>query len=397
MGQDLSHNLIKEHRLRLRAPLTVLAASEQLDLLRSSDTAHLLDDVSLIPVELHTEITEAHLAGAGILVVHVDPEVPGSMRRIERVRTLSPALPQIVALKSADVALVRTLLREGVADVVSLPLAPEELLQAAITVLEARAAENGAQVELAPLIAVTRALGGTGGTTLVTHLAAKFADKHASVCLIDLDIQFGRVAEVLGLEPRRNLSDLLDAGTRLDQAFFQSVAVQHASGVDVVAAPRDIIPLESMNVDQLHKVIEIVRREYDFVFLDMPSNLTNWSLSILAEAGSIVMVVEQKLASLRQAKRRLHLFRSVGIGSHVVSVVVNRIERRLFGSISLADVEEALGRNVLQGLHADEQNIGHAQDQGLLVDQVRAKSAYAVDVGKLAETLMQQLEQGSRP
>ena len=329
-------------------------------------------------------------------MVHVDPAVPDTMRRIERVRALRPELPQIVALASADLSLVRTLVREGVADVVSLPLQPEELLQAAVAVLEVRSAQDDSRIELAPVVAITRSLGGTGATTLATHLAADFARHGSRVCLFDLDIQFGRVAEVLGLQPRRSLTDLLDAGVRIDQAILQSVVTPHASGLAVVAAPQDIVPLEAVDSKQLHNAIAIARREYDLVFLDLPSNLSNWSLATLAEAGAVVMLVEQNLSSLRQAKRRLDLFRSVGIDGRIVSVVVNRIERRLFGSISLSDVEEALGHKVLCGLHAETQNLGIAQDQGLLVHEVRTKSPYAGDVEKLAGALKQRLEGANR-
>lgn len=400
MGRlDTPLDLGKEQRLRLPAPLTVLAASEQLDALRAARGAPWIEDANLISLELHEEITDEHLFGAGILVLQVDPTVPASMARVERVRALRPTLPQIVALESADVRLVRTLLREGVADVVALPLSPEELLQAAIAVVEVRAARDGSRAGVAPLVAVCRALGGGGATTLVTHLAATLADSGAAepnVCLFDLDIQFGRVAEVLGLSPKRSLTDLLEAGARLDEAVFKSVVASHSSGVAVIAAPQDIVPLESLDTEQLRRSITLARREYDFVLADMPSNLTNWSLSMLAEADSIVMLVEQNLASLRQAKRRLDLFESVGIDSRIVSVVVNRVERRLFGTIGMADVERALARDVLCTLHVDKQNIGIAQDQGLLVKDVRSKTSYGTDVSKLADILRQRIERGGQ-
>jgi pilus assembly protein CpaE len=399
MGQQNTPlELGKERRLRLPAPLTVLAAGEQIDALSAAKGAPWIENARLVPLGLHEEITDAHLFGAGILVVHVDPAVPGSMDRVERVRALRPDLPQIVALESADVRLVRTLVRQGVADVVSLPLAPEELLQAAIAVMEVQAVKDGSRAGLAPMIAVTRALGGGGATTLITHLAASFADADAdepSVCLFDLDIQYGRVAEVLGLSPRRNLTDLLEAGERLDESLLRSVATQHASGVTVIAAPEEIVPLESVDTEQLRRAIELARQEFDFVFVDIPSNLTNWNLSILAEADSILMLAEQSIASLRQARRRLDLFRSVGIDGRIMSVVVNRMEKRLFGTIGLADVEKALDHQVAGGLRADGQNIGLAQDQGLLVGQVRSKSPYAADVAKLADTLRQRLERGA--
>lgn len=385
--------------MRLPAPLTVLAASEQIDALLTARGAPWIEDANLVPLELHEEITDGHLLGAGILVVQVDPAVPASMKRIERVHALRAGLPLIVALDSADVRLVRTLVREGVADVVGLPLSPEELLQAAIAVMEVQAARDETHADLAPLVAVTRSLGGGGATTLVTHLAASLADgdrTEPSVCIFDLDIQFGRVAEVLGISPRRTLADLLDAGTRVDGALLGSVVTPHSSGVAVVAAPQDIVPLESVDTELLRRAITLARREYDFVLLDIPSNLTNWNLSVLAEADSILMLVEQNLASLRQARRRLDLFASVGIDSRIVSVVVNRVERRLFGAISMADVEQALRHDVICALHADGQSIGVAQDQGLLVNEVRAKSPYAADVEKLSRSLRQRLVKDDR-
>lgn len=387
----------KEQRLRLPAPLTVLAASEQLDALHAARGAPWIEDANLVPLALHEEIADAHLRGAGILVVQVDPAVPASMRRIERVHALRPGLPMIVALESADVRLVRMLVRQGVADVVGLPLSPEELLQASVAVLEVQAANDTTRADLAPLVAVTRALGGGGATTLVTHLAASLADPDAAeprVCVFDLDIQFGRVAEVLGLSPKRTLTDLLDAGARVDGAFLKSVATVHSSGVAVIGAPQDIVPLESVDTENLRRAVELARRQYDVVLIDTPSNLTNWNLSLLAEADSIIMLVEQNLASLRQAKRRLDLFSAVGIDRRIVSVVVNRIERKLFGNISVSDVEQALGQDVLCGLHADSQNLGAAQDQGRLVGEVRAKSPFAADIRKLAGVLGARLGKG---
>jgi len=395
--QDSPLSLGKDYRLGFPAPLTVIAASEQIAALRAATGAPWIEDANLVSLELHQEITDAHLLGAGLVVLHVDPDVSGSMKRIEKVRALRPNLPQIVALDSADLRLIRTLVKQGVADVVSLPLSPEELLQVAVAVFEVEAASDNSRLGLAPLVAVTRAQGGGGATTLATHLAAALTGPHKfdpAVCIFDLDIQFGRVAEVLGLSPRRNLTDLLEAGIRIDESFLASVATSHSSGVAIVAAPREIMPLESVDAEQVRRALEIARRKYDYVFIDIPANLTNWNLSVLAEASSIILVVEQNLASLRQARRRLDLFRNVGIDSRIVSIVVNRIERRLFGSISLADVEHALGHEVMAGLHLDTQTIGIAQDQGLLVREVRAKSSYAADVAKLAEGLRARLSKG---
>ena len=99
------------------------------------------------------------------------------------------------------------------------------------------------------------------------------------------------------------------------------------------------------------------------------------------------MVVETTLPSLRQAKRRLDLFRSVGIEDSAVAIVVNRAEKRLFGTIDLTDVSRTLGREVLGSVALDQQLVSAAQNQGKLVGAFRAKSRFATDIARLAQAL----------
>ena len=382
----------KEFRLQSAVPLTIIATDEHVERLKASTAADWIGGTTYHAIDLDGSIREEHLNSSEIVIVQMDPSVPESMGRIGKIHALRPDMQIIVALDHADMRLVRTLVREGVSDVVSLPLQPEEILQAALAILEVR---NKRSVTDGRLISVTRAIGGTGATTLVTHLARHFAQDGAGAgncCIIDLDIQFGRVAEVLGVSPKRNLGDLLEAGDRLDGAFFKSIAVESEHGVAVLAAPQEIAPLEAIDPAQLRRILDIARQEYEFVFVDLPSNLANWTLSLLAQSDLIVMLVEQSIPSLRQARRRIDLFKSVGLNTRNIEVVVNRIERRLFSTISLADVAQALGVDVTAGLALDAQNIPVAQDQGVLVDRVRSKSRYAQDVAELAQVLRDRLE-----
>ncbi|QKG71129.1 AAA family ATPase [Erythrobacter mangrovi] len=380
---------MKGAELQLSAPLSVIASPEHIEALRSSSGSGWLSDANYIPLGAGEPIPDQELGQSGIVLFEVDPAIPASMDRIRHLHRIRPGMPQIVAMRDVDLKLVRTLVREGVADVVEIPFSAEEILQTVVAVLETHREAVGSEVRLAPLIAVTRAVGGSGATTIASHLAAGLAagKAHAKVCIFDLDIQFGRMAEVLGLTPRRTLSDLLDAGGRIDSALLHTVAQSHHDGLDLIAAPAEIVPIEAVRAEDLARVIDLARKEYDFVVLDLPASLTNWSLSVLAGASSIVMVVEQSLASLRQARRRLDLFRNLGLDHRRVSIVVNRTEKKLFSSINMGDVEEALGRPVLAGVSADPATLCAAQDRGILADAVRRKSPFVSDMEKLSDLI----------
>ncbi|MEL1251014.1 AAA family ATPase [Aurantiacibacter gilvus] len=375
-----------------RGRLTIVASEAVIGSLQAQlvrGTSHGFEFCELDPAQ---PIPADVIDKADAIVVEVVPQDPQSTRRIAQVHARRPDLAQIVAMADASVSTVRQLLREGVSDVLSLPLQLEELLDSAANIFSSKRPTPAAEIELAPLVAVLRAQGGEGATTLVTHLAQQFAEQDSlgkGVCIIDLDVQSGSIAPFLGLTPRRSIEDLLMSGARLDRAILKSVAIDRGNGVNLIAAPFEIEPFEQIDISQVLKIIQLARREFDVVLLDLPANWTNWNLSVLLEASQVLLVVSLQVASLRQAKRRIELFKSAGIGPDKIGIVVNRVQKRLFSNIDLKDVAETLRSEVLTSLADEGSRITDAQDQGLLLPELHSKSKYGGGIEKLALNLLQ--------
>lgn len=395
-SHDHIFNQSEEHTLRFPERLVIAASPERLAELHAQASASLLAGVTQIALHDSSGLEDERLANANLVVLEVEPSNPTSLSRLTTLRKKRPDLPVIAALSNATLSVVQTIVRQGVADVVALPFVASELVQACVNGAVSQEPAAPARAALAPLIAVVRATGGGGVTTIATHLAGELGSTASrGCCLIDLDIQSGSVADYLAIRPRRTISDLLEAEDRVDRDLFQSVVEKHQSGLAVIAAPEEIIPLEMINPDQLLRILDIARREYEWVVLDLPSSWTNWNLSTVLAASKVLVVVEMNIPSLRQAKRRLQLFNSVGVKPDAVEIVVNRLEKRLFKTISLSDVEASLGCPVLSGVHAAGDEVSAAQDQGLLTGQVARRSRFNADIVKLAAELRASLgEQG---
>lgn len=340
----------------------------------------------------------AHLiADARVLVIEVDPEQPRSMARLAELGRTYPDLPRIAAIANSSIALVRMLVREGVADVVSLPFRLEELTEVALNALQAASAVSRAAIALAPLVAVVQSVGGCGATSVATHLAADLQRQCAgrgAIALADFDLQAGVIADYIGSPGTGSVADLLASGERLDLDLVQSMARSDGSGMAVFAAPAVIEPIESVDTDQVLRVLTAMRQQYAGVVMDMPSDITNWSLSALLRADLIVVVVELSVASLRQARRRIDLFETMGIDRGRIAVVVNRAEKRLFKAIDLGDVSETLGREVLGSLPLDDKDLRSAQTQGVLVTEVSRRNRFAADLAAMAAQIGQRLPFG---
>lgn len=380
-----------------QSAILVIAAQHRIDAFLADCGGEPMLGLHWLALEPHEPVPDHALQGKTMAVIEVQPGNQSSMNRLATVCGAHPELPVVAAISDASVALVRTLVREGIRDVVSLPLRLDEILQISLDTLARQQARMPGMATLAPVIAVTRSVSGCGATSIATHLAADLA-LHApagkGAVIVDLDLQFGNVGPYLGIAARGDLNDLLAAGNRLDGELLGSVLGDAGDGLAVISAPEAIMPLESVDTDQLLRVIHLLRQRFGHVVLDLPANWTNWTLSAAASADIIVLVIELSIASLRQARRRLDLFVSVGIDPQAVAIVVNRAEKRLFRTIDIDDVARTLNHPVLGSIALDAPLVNTAQNQGRLAGQVQRKSRFAADIRMLGEGLRARSSKG---
>lgn len=343
--------------------------------------------LNIIPVT--DWIEPAEVEGAAAAIIQVDPDTPSSVKRFQKLAQ-AVATPLIAAAYDPPLALVRSLVRAGAHDVVPLPLNIEDLEASLGPIREELSKQDRhAQASGAKLVSVIKSVGGVGATALLGQLAIRFAEREAAygreACLVDLDVQFGDVAFQLGLQPRLSLMELLEAGARLDGELVRATTTEHRSGLKVIAAPPDIMPLEGLSNEHLIEIVDHATKEFGTVFVDLPSNWTNWSLSLVARSDVVLLVTELTVAGLNRARRQLRLLQSQDLGGLDVRVVVNRYDKAMARSIRPADVREALGRDISYTVANDFPLLRAAIDRGIPISEVKRKSATAKDLDAIDE------------
>ncbi|WP_067598808.1 AAA family ATPase [Altererythrobacter ishigakiensis] len=359
-----------------------------------SGLAGLASQVKAIACGIEDKLPIADLAAASVVVIEVDPASRNSLERVDVLRAQLPSIKVIAGLADVDIATTRTLLRRGVSDIVALPFTLDELVTSIVDTAQQIDPEVEGERALAPFITVIKSIGGAGSTTVATHLAAQMAhdlgEGHRA-CIIDLDLQSGDVSQYLGASSRQSLMDLIEAGDRLDSELLRSVATKGHDLVDVISPPTDIVPIESIDFEQLMRVITLARREYDVVLIDLPASFTNWSLSTVYAADMSILVGMLTIPSLRHAKRQLDFLISMGISKDSIHVVLNQVEKKLFKSIDANDAEKALKHPVLATLSEEESLLREAQDQGQLIYAVQKRSKFSKDIMKLSDLVAERL------
>jgi len=341
--------------------------------------------LSLLP--LTDWIDPDGLATAAAAVVQVDVDTPASIKRFQKLAA-STDTKIIAAAYDLPLALVRALVRAGAHDVIPLPLEITDLETSLAPVRDALAKkEQAVFASTTNLVSVIKSVGGVGATSVISQLAIRFAESEArhgrEACLIDLDVQFGDAAFQLGLRPKLSVEDLFDAGTRLDGLLLRSVTTQHQSGLHVMAAPPSMMPLESLTSEQVIEIVDLAKHEFGTVFVDLPSNWTNWSLSLLAQSDLALLITELSVASLHRARRQIDLIHTQELDNLDLRVVANRYEKALMRTIRAADIRAALGRDVTYTIAHDQPLMRAAIDQGVPIADIKRKSAIGKDIDML--------------
>ena len=194
-----------------------------------------------------------------------------------------------VVLIAEDVtpAALHQLLRRGADEFVPYPL-PENELQEAIDRMQqpdpvvapqaAPTATNGSSKEGA-LFVVQGLAGGVSSTTMAVNLAWELATVSAKeapkVCLIDLDLQYGTVSTYLDLPRHEAVFEMLSDTDSMDEDSFGQALQTFEEKLQVLTAPSDMVPLDIITPEDIQRVIDTARANFDYVVIDMPKTLVH--------------------------------------------------------------------------------------------------------------------------
>ena len=332
------------------------------------------------------------LPPSDLLMVEVDPKDAAEMELLRGLVERQQGGPAIVAT-AADATLddVRRLMRLGVVDVLPQPVQRSDVLAALEAAVKHRKARAPTVGRKGRLVSVLKGGGGAGATTIAVQtgccLALTLQKRGAEACLLDLDVQGGTVALYLDLNDRVGLADLVEAGERLDADLLQGATTRHSSGLSVVAAPREVMPLESFTPDLVRRLTAVARSRFEVVLADLPPAWSLWSFEVLRQSDEILLVTQMTVPGVRQARRQLDTLRAEGLDDLPVRVVLNRFEKRWGATFTVKEVEKALGRSVDFTVANDYRTVSEALDQGLALAAVRRRSKTLKSITKISNML----------
>lgn len=146
------------------------------------------------------------------------------------------------------------------------------------------------------IVAIANQKGGVGKTTTCINLAASMAATKRKVLVIDLDPQ-GNATMASGIDKYQ--VDATAYELLVEDAPFEEVVCRKTTGhYDLIAANGDVTAAEIKLMEvfarevRLRNALEVVRDNYDFIFIDCPPALNLLTINAMAAADSVLVPMQ---------------------------------------------------------------------------------------------------------
>ena len=184
-------------------------------------------------------------------------------------------------------------------------------------------------------IAVTGGKGGVGKTNISINLATTLSKLEKRVVLLDADLGLANVDVVLGLNPTKNLSHVIENECELDD-----ILIEGPEGIKIIPASSGVKRMANLNnLEQsgLISAFTSISDQLDIMIIDTAAGINESVVNFSRAAGEVIVVVCDEPASIADAYALIKVL-SRDYAVNKVHVVCNQVESKAHGEVLLNQI-----------------------------------------------------------
>lgn len=210
--------------------------------------------------------------------------------------------------------------------------------------------------------------GGAGASTLAAETAVCFArrsrDTEPRACVVDLNLQYGNVCDLLDVAPQLDLKAIAADPERIDDQLLAAFRSRTGYGVDVFAPPKNAQGLEAVTPEAVFALCNALSQRYDFINADLPPHVYPWTDEIIRNSDAGVIAATCSVPSALRVGALLRRLEAQHVRPQSLLLAVNRFPGGLLSrGLTRAEFERAL---------PDMQSVYIAQDDALAAECANA-------------------------
>lgn len=186
-----------------------------------------------------------------------------------------------------------------------------------------------AQVRKGLLFVFLSAKGGTGTTSLCTNIAMSLV-KHFSpstAVVVDMVLPFGSIAQLVGCpeEPYNLVSVSEHPGKDASPEYFHESLLSPANWLfRLLPGSPDPDAAHRLQLGNVPRIIDALRKEFDYVVLDVGRNLSKVTMPIIQEADVLGIIVSTDQSTVTLTRKFWNYLESQGCSPQKAFPILNR-------------------------------------------------------------------------
>lgn len=317
---------------------------------------------------------------------------PGEQQILSQVTSRFPDLGVIMLCPPQPQEFLLEAMRVGIREIVPTPIS-QNVLTDAVERFKQRMLLARTPLHEGKIAAFIPCKGGSGATFLASNIAYNLASvENKRVILFDFNLQFGDASLfVHEATSATTIADVTRQIQRLDGSFLSSSSISVLPNFDVLPSPDEPEKAAEIKSEHIKPLLQVAKKHYDFVIVDVGRLFDAISIQCLDQADLIFPVLQQTLPFVRDAKRVISTFNSLGYSQDKVRLIVNRYGKK--EDITLDDVVSTLQQEVYKVIPNDYGIVAESVNQGIPVSKLARRSA----VAKSLQEITQELARSSAP
>ncbi|MDC8444517.1 MAG: AAA family ATPase [Nitrosomonas sp.] len=314
---------------------------------------------------------------------------------LNRITTRFPNMGVIVLFQQQSPERLIEAMRVGVRE--TLPTPPDRVaLLDAVHRFQQRVKQSGMPSSHGKVMAFIPCKGGSGSTFLATNLAYALAvQENKRVALFDFNLQLGDAALFLSdSRPPTSIADVTRQIHRLDGSFLASSMLEILPNLGILAAPDEPEKATEIRPEHIDPLLQVAIKNYDFIILDLGRRLDAVTIQALDKSDMIFPVLQQTLPFIRDAKRLLDVFHSLGYSDSKTHLLVNRFNKK--SEITLNDIENTLSIPVFKTFPNNYEIVEESVNHGVPVIKLAKRSPIAKALEEAGSVLSDNTGQDNR-
>ncbi|MDP2354543.1 MAG: AAA family ATPase [Beijerinckiaceae bacterium] len=260
---------------------------------------------------------------------------------LERLASVCPPDVRVALIgDSREINFYRELIETGITEYLPRPLTRDMVLELL------RPKLIGGVVPAQPdrgghVVSICGAQGGAGATSIAINLALQLAETtKAKVALLDLHLQNGETAVMLGVRPGPGLRIALENPMRADTLFLERAAIEINDRVSLIAADEELDAQLNITEAGVRHVLGLLRQRFNYVVVDVPVPFPPSIYPVISLSRQVLVLLEAEVTGLRNAYALRNAVTNIA-GKDRVFTLLNRADRA--GGLPRATIVKALG------------------------------------------------------